>query len=1165
MNLSFPRSFELLTGFAPFPWQTALYERFVSDRPDNIPAYCDLPTGLGKTSVIPIWLLALKAAPSRIPRRLAYVVNRRTVVDQASAEARKLRDKLVGQEFTGMSLAISTIRGQLVDEGEWWRDPTRPAVVVGTIDLVGSALLFSSYRVGMKHRPLHAGLLGQDTLLVHDEAHLSKPFQGLLTAIEREQKREEAIFTKPFRVLALTATPDRQVGDPEPFELTAEDHTDERVRKRLHSNKGLGFHGVGEEKGAVAEKVAELALAYKDSGKAILVYVRTLDDVDRVATKLRRANVNHKVLTGTIRGNERDELVETTLFKRFLTGEKHHEGTDYLLANSAGEVGIDISADHMVCDLTPFESMAQRFGRVNRRGETSSHIDVVHESKPTESEELYDVARRKTLELFRSRLLRRPDDRYDVCPDALRRLPGTERQMAFGPQPDPLPTTDFLLDLWALTSITSSDELPGRPPVEDWLHGKVEDDHETHFAWRREVDLLRYTDMGEDRLRERTAQVTELLSEYPLRQYELLRMPTYRVKDHIKKLAKNHPQATAWVIGLKLEPRVTRLLDLVESEYPEFIGRTIILSPTVGGLTEDGRLDGTEKVASERAYDVADRELDRCRFVVDFEDGAEKWTWNKQEVSEDALAGMTRVAEITLEENEDGTSRALYAYVKTKQLVSDESLSRRSSREVTLVSHNTQVGEVATKWAELLKLPPELQRAISIAARCHDLGKDRVRWQRSISNSDKSRPLAKSGHSRPLKGLQGYRHEFGSLIDVHTDADFSTESDDVKALVLHFIAAHHGRGRPHFSMNEAFDPETPIGIWPALAEDVAVRSAHLQQKYGRWGLAYLESLIRSADAFASVNPVHLPLSDPVKRVLVTKPIPTRAFLTESIRVKVDLTNPGQFFACCGLFELANRLKPGAEAWFDQDKFLIACDSTLIQVLNSLVGCTLTNTMSPEQHARFEELESWTVAKRKSNRAEDEYKELDKLRREAPIVLEEPFNITLDWFADAYAGGSRFKTWAGRQSVLDISTAMKVALNPTTWRDEACLSFSASECGLPFNFDSDLGGQGGAIDIGFSFDPLAGSELTRIKTSARPALELLAFIGLQRFRPTEIKSENRFLYTAWSRPLPIQVAMPAACGAMPVAGARRYEFKLLYRTKYLKSFLPAIPFIGASDE
>ena len=35
----------------------------------------------------------------------------------------------------------------------------------------------------------------------------------------------------------------------------------------------------------------------------------------------------------------------------------------------------------------------------------------------------------------------------------------------------------------------------------------------------------------------------------------------------------------------------------------------------------------------------------------------------------------------------------------------------------------------------------------------------------------------------------------------------------------------------------------------------------------------------------------------------------------SIQIPVDLTNPCQFFACCDLLELADRLWPGALGWF----------------------------------------------------------------------------------------------------------------------------------------------------------------------------------------------------------------------------------------------------------
>ncbi len=83
-TLSFDVAFKELTGTKPFPWQCNLYDRFVSDRTDNIPPSCNLPTGLGKTSVVAIWLIALANHPDRMPRRLVYVVNRRTVVDQTT-------------------------------------------------------------------------------------------------------------------------------------------------------------------------------------------------------------------------------------------------------------------------------------------------------------------------------------------------------------------------------------------------------------------------------------------------------------------------------------------------------------------------------------------------------------------------------------------------------------------------------------------------------------------------------------------------------------------------------------------------------------------------------------------------------------------------------------------------------------------------------------------------------------------------------------------------------------------------------------------------------------------------------------------------------------------------------------------------------------------------
>ena len=146
------------------------------------------------------------------PRRLIYVVDRRTVVDQATDVALKLQ-KCVGES----GLAVSPLRGQLADNRQVVARPLAPAIIIGTVDLVGSALLFSGYRSSYKRRPLEAGMLGQDSLLVLDEAHLSKPFEKLVRAIERngpfQQDREGQPHGMPMKVIRMSATTDGSTVD----------------------------------------------------------------------------------------------------------------------------------------------------------------------------------------------------------------------------------------------------------------------------------------------------------------------------------------------------------------------------------------------------------------------------------------------------------------------------------------------------------------------------------------------------------------------------------------------------------------------------------------------------------------------------------------------------------------------------------------------------------------------------------------------------------------------------------------------------------------------------------------------------------------------------------------------------------------------------------------
>src|SRR5438094_351979 len=145
-TIDFESAFHTLTGNKAFPWLRKLYDDWLVK--GECPPSCNIPTGLGKTSVIAVWLIALANQPEKLPRRLVYVVNRRTVVDQTTNEVEKLRDKLTAAGLAAplrelcairlpddeAPLALSTLRGQFADNREWSADPARPAVIAGTVD-----------------------------------------------------------------------------------------------------------------------------------------------------------------------------------------------------------------------------------------------------------------------------------------------------------------------------------------------------------------------------------------------------------------------------------------------------------------------------------------------------------------------------------------------------------------------------------------------------------------------------------------------------------------------------------------------------------------------------------------------------------------------------------------------------------------------------------------------------------------------------------------------------------------------------------------------------------------------------------------------------------------------------------------------------------------------
>lgn len=857
----FENAFEALTGHRPFPWQTELYFRLLRG---SVPSVCDIPTGLGKTAVVAVWLIALARCPDKLPRRLVYVVNRRTVVDQTSAEVERLRERL---EQAGLSdhlrqlcavplpdgeppFAISTLRGQFADNRQWSADPARPAAIVGTVDMIGSRLLFGGYGVGFKTRPLHAGFLAQDVLLVHDEAHLEPAFQKQLIEIMKEQERCQEF--RRLRVMELTATrrAPQLANQEDVLALSEQERTAPgelpapptqplaHLWRRINAAKKLSLLAIEDEKtDLVANKITEVALTFADSARAILVFAHSVDTVEKIVEQLRKKGQLVQQLTGTLRGLERDELPHDPVFVRFLPESERPEnvdvkqGTVYLICTSAGEVGVNISADHLVCDLTTFESMAQRFGRVNRFGNCSdTKIHVVHPQR-FDGDDPYQKARQKTLDLLGQL-------NGDASPAALGRLDASARAEAFSPEPAFLPATDVILDCWALTTVR--DTLPGRPSLEAYLHGiRPGEPPETYLAWRQEVEVLRNEELREIYPPE------DLLEDYPLKPHEVLRDRSDRVFKHLAAIAERHPQEPVWLVDDTGSVAVLTLGELIDRANKDRINyRTVLLPPSVGGLA-NGLLDGK----SENATDVADewyhdrQKTARCRVRV----------WDDEPVP----TGMRLIRTVDTRpdaDEHDGEAlprRFWYWYELAR--VGDTEGSQAATTAVKLEDHTQQVVAIARSLADKLALPNDLKEAVVLAAKYHDLGKDRPLWQRSIGNTDPSCPLAKSGNRLPPVELTNYRHEFGSLLDVQDQPEFSQLSADKKDLLLHLIAAHHGRARPHFPADEAFDPKRPQTEAETNAAEVPRRFARLQRRYGRWGLAYLESLLRAADRAASAG------------------------------------------------------------------------------------------------------------------------------------------------------------------------------------------------------------------------------------------------------------------------------------------------------------------------
>lgn len=341
--------FQKATGFTPFPWQI----QASLTTPDCI----TIPTGMGKTAglILP-WLWRVFRFEEDTPSRLVYCLPMRVLVEQTEQTVKQWLENL------GMDVGCHVLLGGRKNR-EWDNDCDKPAILIGTQDMLLSRALNRGYAESRFRWPVQFGLLNNDCLWIMDEVQLMGP--GLSTSIQLHSFRKNFGTYGPSECLWMSATlsqnwlntVDHQSGNLRTLVPSSEDLSHPDFSKRYSAVKYL--HELQQE-----ENIAERVLKEHIPGSLTIVIRNTVGSAVDTFKKLSSQKPEPEVLLlhSRFRKNDRDRIAEA-LFSPLT-----EEGR-ILVSTQVVEAGVDISAKTMFTDVAPWASMVQRFGRCNRRGE----------------------------------------------------------------------------------------------------------------------------------------------------------------------------------------------------------------------------------------------------------------------------------------------------------------------------------------------------------------------------------------------------------------------------------------------------------------------------------------------------------------------------------------------------------------------------------------------------------------------------------------------------------------------------------------------------------------------------------------------------------------------------------------------------------------------------
>jgi CRISPR-associated endonuclease/helicase Cas3 len=792
--MNFEERFHRLTDKSPYPWQSALYNLLLNQ---NAPHRMSLPTGAGKTNIIPIWLSVLwhqleNGLPLTAPRRLYFAVDRRVVVDQSEVIAKLVRENaertslwqlLSERTLSENPLIVSVLRGQRVLEyDDIVSDPSAFAVILCTPDMVFSRLLGGAYGCGPRVASREMGLVGQDAFIVLDEAHISEPNIKVLDFVSTHNHS-----IKPFWWTTMSATL-RQNAD---FTLSQDDLT--MMSTRLNAHKTARIVAIDDKN--LVTPVLKVIEKHSHEWNRLIVYVEKPADANRIYRALRNS-YQCLLLTGTMRGYEKSRL-DFSPFKQGVTdGSKH-----VLIATSAGEVGLDVSCEVLITEVATAERLAQRFGRCNRWSECEqAYVYVVNSAAQKKDGE--EQSRRQSAIVETIAYLKElDDDGIDVSTGNLYHHPIPAE--AFSPVSATLSLNKASLVQIANTTYPSLD-------MGDFIRG-AEAEYHINLVVRKNEEINRLLSIAKG------DPTSEAFDQLMIANNELFKeLPS----QFVKKVGSLGVEDFLFITqsgDVKVLPH--------DALIPQrLVGGTLFLPESSNPIN----LQGLFEPLGDGEGDVFSKVQDTVtRYIKGSND-----EWISLETGETTVAATAEKLRTTIK---------VSAGMKAKVAFNDSGLVYIKARKklvggkMSCKEHSSRATDYALRLTQPLCLSREISTAVVEAATVHDAGKEHPLWQLGFKGSTSGEPLAKNHVFHNPALLNGLRHELVSVL----------YNPQLSPLAKWLVVSHHGRCRPMFE-ERAYDPDA-LDDSAALNEQLPELLATLNVEYGVWGLAYLEAVIRAVD------------------------------------------------------------------------------------------------------------------------------------------------------------------------------------------------------------------------------------------------------------------------------------------------------------------------------